>query len=54
MLRSKQDPQTVIVRHELADEEAAEAFLAADELREAMGRAGVDESSVQIQLAERV
>jgi hypothetical protein len=41
-----------LVGREFVNREAAEAFLAAAELREAIGRAGVDGSSVQIQLAD--
>lgn len=40
--RSLDDPQTVIVTNDFADEEGARAFLADPGLREAMDRAGVD------------
>jgi hypothetical protein len=43
----------VVVTHVFDDEQAARAFAESAELRDAMGRAGVDEASVSIEyLAE--
>ena len=51
--RSEDDPNLVIVHHDFADRATADAFLAGSDLKEAMGRAGVDESSVQVYITER-
>jgi len=52
--RSQDDPNLVFVRHDFDDRAAADAFFSAAELKEAMGRAGVDESSLQIHFVEEV
>ena len=40
--RSKDDPNTILVLHSFGTMAEAEAFLASPDLREAMGRAGVE------------
>jgi hypothetical protein len=50
--RSQDDPNLVIVHHDFADRATADAFLGGDKLKDAMGRAGVDESSLQIYLTD--
>ena len=52
--RSQDDPNLVFVRHDFADRGAAEAFFNRADLREAMGKGGVDESSLQIHFVEQV
>lgn len=47
--RSEDDANHVVVEHTFDSREAAEAFVNSAELREAMGRAGVNESSVQVE-----
>lgn len=54
VFRSEDDPNLVIVRHDFADRATADAFFAGAELKDAMGRAGVDESSLHIYYTERV
>lgn len=46
--RSHGNPNLVVVQHVFDSSEAAQAFFALDELREAMGSAGVDESTLRI------
>jgi hypothetical protein len=52
VLRSKDDPNLVIVRHDFANPAAADAFFANTELKQAMARGGVELSTLQIHLAE--
>jgi quinol monooxygenase YgiN len=52
VLRSQDDPNLVIVRHDFTDRAAAEAFFASPELKQGMTEAGVDTSSLQIHLAD--
>jgi heme-degrading monooxygenase HmoA len=54
VLRHEDDPNRVVVTHAFDSREAAEAFLANPELREAMGRGGVDASSVKIEYFDEV
>ena len=54
VLRGQDDPGLVIVRHDFADRASADAFFGSAELKQAMGDAGVDASSVQIHFADRV
>jgi heme-degrading monooxygenase HmoA len=50
--RGGDDPNRVVVEHTFDSREAAESFVNSRELREAMGGAGVDESSLQIEHLE--
>jgi heme-degrading monooxygenase HmoA len=50
--RSEDDPNLVVVEHTFDSRQAAEAFARSPELQEAMQRAGVDESSVQVEHLE--
>jgi quinol monooxygenase YgiN len=52
VLRSQDDPNLVIVRHDFADRAAAQAFFASPELQQGMAEAGVDASTLQIHLTE--
>jgi heme-degrading monooxygenase HmoA len=52
--RGQDDPNHVIVASTFDSREAAEAFSKSPELREAMGRAGAIESSVQIHVMDEV
>jgi heme-degrading monooxygenase HmoA len=52
--RGQDDPNHVIVASKFDSREAAEAFSKSSELREAMGRAGAIESSVQIHIMDEV
>lgn len=48
VLRSIDDPNDVIVTHTFDSPEAARAFFAMDELKEAMSEGGVDTGSLEI------
>jgi heme-degrading monooxygenase HmoA len=52
--RGQDDPNLVIVVQTFDSREAAEAFSANSDLREAMGNAGVDASSVQLSYFDEV
>jgi hypothetical protein len=52
--RGQDDPSLVLVTNTFDSREAAEAFANSSALREAMGRAGVVESSVQIEYLDEV
>lgn len=52
--RGQDDPNHVVVANTFDSREAAEAFANSSALREAMGRAGVVESSVQIDYLDEV
>ncbi len=54
VLRSTEDPNRVLVTHAFDSREGAESFVNNAELREAMGRAGVDASSVKIEYFDEV
>ncbi len=52
VLRSQDDPNLVIVRHDFADRAAAQTFFASPELEQGMAEAGVDTSTLQIHLTD--
>jgi len=54
LLRHADDANRVVVTHAFDSREAAEAFANNPELQEAMGRAGVDPSSVKIEYFDEV
>lgn len=54
VLRSVENPNDVIVTHTFDSREAASAFFAMPELKEAMGKAGVDPDSVKISYFDEV
>ncbi len=54
VLRSTDDPNRVLVTHAFESREGAESFVNNAELREAMGRGGVDGSSVKIEYFDEV
>ena len=54
VLRGQDDPNRVLVLNMLDSREAAEALVNNPALQEAMGRAGVDASSVQIEYLDEV
>lgn len=54
VLRSIDDPSDIIVTHTFGSLEAARAFFATPELKEAMSRAGVDADSVEISYFDQV
>ena len=54
VLRSIENPNDVIVTHTFDSREAASAFFAMPELKEAMGKAGVDPDSVKISYSDEV
>jgi heme-degrading monooxygenase HmoA len=51
--RSADDSNLVVVEHAFDSREAAEAFTNSTELRDAMGRAGVEPSSVQFEYLDQ-
>ena len=54
VLRHADDANRIVVTHAFDSREAAEAFVNNPELREAMGRGGVDASSVKIEYFDEV
>jgi quinol monooxygenase YgiN len=54
VMRSTDDPNDVIVTHTFDSREAASAFFAMPELKEAMSQAGVDADSVAISYFDEV
>jgi quinol monooxygenase YgiN len=52
VLRSQDDPNLVIVRHDFADRAAADSFFGSPELRQGMTEAGVDTATLQIHLTD--
>ena len=52
VLRSQDDANLVIVRHDFADREAADAFFGSAELKQGMSQAGVDTATIQIHLTD--
>jgi quinol monooxygenase YgiN len=54
VLSQPSDPTMVYITHTFDSREAAEAFLANPELKEAMGRAGVDASSLNTMLFDEI
>ncbi len=54
VLRSGDDPNMVIVVHTFASQEAAHAFFGDPALKEAMGGAGVDLASFQVEFLDEV
>jgi quinol monooxygenase YgiN len=52
VLRSQDDPNLVIVRHDFSDRTAAEAFFSSPQLKQGMAEAGVDASTLQIHLTD--
>jgi heme-degrading monooxygenase HmoA len=54
VLRSIENPNDVIVTHTFDSGEAARAFFATPELKEAMSKAGVNADSVEISYFEEV
>ena len=54
VLRSNEDPNRVLVTHAFESRSAAESFANNPELQKAMGRAGVDGSSVKLEYFEEV
>jgi quinol monooxygenase YgiN len=54
VLRSIENPNDVLVTHTFDSREAASAFFAMPELKEAMSQAGVDADSVEISYFDEV
>jgi len=52
VLRSQDDADFVIVRHDFLNRAAADAFFAGTELKHAMTEAGVDVTTLQIHIAD--
>jgi quinol monooxygenase YgiN len=52
VLRSQDDANLVIVRHDFTERAAADAFFASPELEQGMVEAGVDVSTLQIHLTD--
>ena len=52
VLRSQDDANLVIVRHDFTDRAAADEFFGGAELKQAMTEAGVDVSTLQIHLTD--
>jgi hypothetical protein len=53
-LRSLDDPDDILVTHTFDSREAAEAYLADERLRAAMGSATVDDATVSVEFFEEV
>ena len=51
--QAARDPTNVLVMHEFGSADEAHAFFENPELREAMGKAGVDPSSLRVEFYER-
>lgn len=51
---AEDDPNLVVVEHTFDTREAAEAFVGSPDLRDAMGRAGVEEASLQIEYLDEI
>jgi quinol monooxygenase YgiN len=54
VLRSPDDPNSVVVVHTFDDAASAKTFFENPALRDAMGRGGVDESSLKIEFLHEV
>jgi quinol monooxygenase YgiN len=54
VLRSEDDANLVIVRHDFTDRPAAESFFASAELKQGMEAAGVDTATIQVHFADPV
>ncbi len=54
VLRSIENPNDVIVTHTFDSREAADAFFAMPELKEAMSKAGVSADSVQVSYFDEI
>ena len=54
VMRGADDPDMVVVVHEFDSRQDAESFFERSELRDAMQRAGVDVSSLQLELLDDV
>jgi quinol monooxygenase YgiN len=54
VMRSADDPNMVVVVHEFESRDAAKGFFDNPALRDAMERAGVDESSLQLEFLDDV
>lgn len=54
VLRDAGDPSLVTVVHTFDDRDAAQAFFAREELREALGAAGVDMSTFRLETSDEV
>ena len=54
VLRSSDDPNDVVVTHTFDSREAARAFFAMPELKQAMSQAGVDADSVEVSYFDEV
>ena len=52
VLRSQDDANLVIVRHDFTNRAAADSFFSSPELKQGMAEAGVDVSSVQVHLTD--
>lgn len=52
VLRSQDDANLVIVRHDFADRAAADAFFASSELKQGMAEAGVDTATLELHLTD--
>jgi quinol monooxygenase YgiN len=52
VLRSQDDANLVVVRHDFTDRSAAEGFFASPELAQGMEEAGVDPATLQIHFAD--
>jgi heme-degrading monooxygenase HmoA len=50
--RSEDDPTTVLVMHRFSSADQARAFFENPDLRDAMGRAGVDSASLRVEFYE--
>jgi|SRR5436190_17519214 len=48
VLRSRDNPNDVVITHTFDDLETAKAFFAMPELKQAMSKAGVDDASVKV------
>ena len=54
MLRSIENPKDIIVSHTFESSEAAHAFFAMPELKEAISEGGVDTNSVEISYFDEI
>jgi quinol monooxygenase YgiN len=52
VLRSQDDPNLVVVRHDFADRAAADSFFGSADLKHGMTDAGVDVSSLQVHFTD--
>jgi len=52
VLRSQDDPNLIVIRHDFTDRAAADSFFGSAELKQGMTEAGVDVSTLQVHFTD--